>query len=177
MKGIVDRLFLFTFKMSFLIFAGILVLRALNAMSARTSNSYLVSWDWLNSLFIGRDPVGGLIIVGAIISGILYLWWLWWDPLMVRLPKQKGCPWLYHDWEEGLEPSSRYERIRSLKQTILDEPIYDPGEGLDMAIIAFKELKEIDPKEAKNLIDYISENLSGHLKKYPREALEVLKRI
>lgn len=96
---------------------------------------------------------------------------------MVRLPKQKGCPWLYHDWEEGLEPSSRYERIRSLKQTILDEPIYDPGEGLDMAIIAFKELKEIDPKEAKNLIDYISENLSGHLKKYPREALEVLKRI
>jgi len=83
-----DKFILFILKTSFLVFVGILILKALNEISLRSSNSYLVSWKWLNSLFLDTDPIGGIIILVAILSGFLYLFWLCWDPLMTRIPKQ-----------------------------------------------------------------------------------------
>ena len=177
MKESLDRFFLFIFKISFFAFTGILVLRALNAVSFRISNSYLVSWKWLNSLFVGTDPIGGVIILLALLSGISYLVWLWWDPFLVRLPHQKGSGWVYYDWEEGLEPAPEWEYILELRAIILDYPIYNPKMGPKMAIAAFKKLKKIAPQEAKNLLDYISKNLAGHLQNYPQNVLQDLKKI
>jgi len=90
-----------------LICIGILILRAVNTIpsTSRATNSYLISWNWLNSLFVGTDPVGGIIILFALFSGTTYLFWLWWDPFFVRMPHQKGSSWLYYNWEEGLESS------------------------------------------------------------------------
>ena len=109
MKKFLDLLFLFIFKISFFLSVGILILRLfrpLNAVSFKITNSYLASFSWIQlSLFVGTDPIGGIIILFALLSGILYLFWLWWDPFSVRMPHQKGSSWLYYNWEEGLESS------------------------------------------------------------------------
>ena len=178
MKESLDRFFLFIFKISFLVFIGILILRAVNAISFRATSSYLISWRWLNSLFVGTDPIGSVIILLALLSGVSYLIWLWWDPFFIRLPKQKGSPWLYYDWEEGLESVPRGERISSLRKTIISSPLFYPApDGNEMAKIAFRKLKKLDPEEAEKLLVYISTNLNAHLKKYPPEVLQDLKKI
>jgi len=179
MKEKTDWIVLFSLKICFLICIGILIIRSLNEISFRNTNSYLVSWKWLNSLFTDprTEATGGLIAIGAMISGILYLLWLWWDPLMIRLPRQKGSPYLYYKWEEGLEPAPEWEYILELRAIVLDYPIYNPEIGSKIAIAAFRKLKKIAPQEAKNLLDYISENLETHLQNYPSHLLEDLKKI
>ena len=108
MKKFLDQLFLLFFKIFFISSVGILAIRALNTIT----NSYLTSSHWLNHLFVGTDPIGSIIILFALFSGITYLVWIWWDPFLVRLPNQKGSFWLYHPWEEGLEFSidSNFEK-------------------------------------------------------------------
>ena len=177
MKESLDRFVLFLLKVCFFGCVGILIIRASNAVSFKITSSYLISWNWLNHLFVGTDPMGSVVVLLALLSGVSYLIWLWWDPLFIRLPKQKGSPWLYYDWEEGLEPPPREERIAALKKTIISSPLLYPAEGNEIAKVAFQKLKRLDPQEAKELIEYISENLDRHLKKYPPEVLQDLKKI
>ena len=178
MKETLDRFFLFIFKISFLSSVGILIIRASNAVSFKITNSYLISWRWLNHLFVDTDPVGSIVVLLALLSGITYLLWLWWDPFLVRLPRQKGSSWLYYDWEEGLEPVPKEEHIASLKKTVISSPLlYPADEGNEIAKVAFRKLKKLDLQEAEKLLLYISENLDRHLKKYPPEVLQDLKKI
>ncbi len=116
MKKFLDRFVLFLLKIFFISSVGILILRFLNAVSFKVANSHFISWKWLNSLFTNTEILGALIALGAIISGVSYLFWLWWDPFLVRLPHQKGSPYLYYEWEEGLESSTTSDSEKNLKK-------------------------------------------------------------
>ena len=178
MKESLDRFVLFLLKVCFFGCVGILIIRASNAVSFKITSSYLISWNWLNHLFVGTDPMGSVVVLLALLSGVSYLIWLWWDPLFIRLPKQKGSPWLYYDWEEGLESVPRREHISSLKKTIISSPLLYPfPDGNEMAKVAFRKLKKLDPEEAEKLLVYISTNLNAHLKKYPPSLLQELKEL
>ncbi len=114
MKKFLDRFVLFLLKIFFISSVGILVIRVINTISIRTINFYLVPWGWLNHLFADTDPVGSIIILFALLSGIIYLVWIWWDPFFVRLPHQKGSSWLYYNWEEGLESSTNEKNLKKI---------------------------------------------------------------